>query len=115
MLSRSSNPRVINISSARASVTLQTSGKLPLTESLPYSVSKTALNVLTLELAKLYENIEPYCASPGHCRTAFNNFRGTKDHLDGAKVVVELATSARGVFVPGFWQHENGVMSQVEW
>lgn len=33
-----------------------------------------------------------HAASPGHCRTALNGFRGMKDPLDGAKVVVvELA------------------------
>lgn len=115
LLSASVEPRVINVSSARASVALQTSGKLPPTASIPYSISKTGLNILTLELAKLYGNIRFYCASPGHCRTAFNNYRGKKDPIDGAKVIVELAVSESGRYDPGFWEFENDSMSPVAW
>ncbi|RAO68978.1 uncharacterized protein BHQ10_004990 [Talaromyces amestolkiae] len=115
LLSASVEPRVINVSSARASVALQTSGKLPPTASIPYSISKTGLNILTLELAKLYENIRFYCASPGHCRTAFNNYRGKKDPIDGARVIVELAVSESGRYDPGFWEFENDSMSPVAW
>ncbi|KAJ5908273.1 hypothetical protein N7495_000955 [Penicillium taxi] len=114
LLENSPNARVINISSARASVALQTTGKLPPTASIPYSISKTGLNILTLELDKLYENIRFYCASPGHCRTTFNGFRGTKDPLEGARVVVELALSEEG-FESGFWQFEIDAMEAVAW
>lgn len=115
LLKLSDDPRVINISSARASVTLQTTGKLPPTASIPYSISKTALNILTLEMQKLHEKVAFYAASPGHCKTALNGFRGVKHPLDGAKVVVELATSGQGVYESGFWQFEGGVMSTVPW
>ncbi|KAJ5223992.1 hypothetical protein N7468_008534 [Penicillium chermesinum] len=115
LLSASSHPRVINVSSARASVALQTSGKLPPTASIPYSISKTGLNILTLEMAKLHENVRFYCASPGHCRTAFNNYRGKKDPADGVKVIVELAVSEHGQYEPGFWEFEGDAMSQVAW
>lgn len=33
--------------------------------------------------------------------------RGTKDPLDGAKVVVELALCEKGKYPNGFWQIEN--------
>lgn len=115
LLNASVNPLVINVSSARASVALQTSGKLPPTASIPYTISKTGLNILTLELAKLHENIRFYCASPGHCCTAFNQYRGVKDPVEGAKVIVELALSENGRYEPGFWEFENGVMSIVDW
>ncbi|KAJ5267906.1 hypothetical protein N7478_010714 [Penicillium angulare] len=115
LLSASSDPRVINVSSARASVTLQTSGKLPPTASIPYSISKTGVNILTLEMAKVYKNVCFYCASPGHCRTALNNYRGKKNPIDGAKVIVELAVSRKGQYDPGFWELENGMMSQIAW
>lgn len=115
LLSASAQPRVINVSSARASVALQTSGKLPPTASIPYSISKTGLNILTLELEKIWTNIQFYCASPGHCRTAFNNYKGKKDPLDGVKVIVELAVSENGKYSPGFWEFENGTMTRVAW
>jgi NAD(P)-dependent dehydrogenase (short-subunit alcohol dehydrogenase family) len=115
LLNASDDARIINVSSARASVTLQTTGKLPPTASIPYSISKTALNILTLELSKLHENIKFYSVSPGHCRTELNDFTGSKDPLDGAKVIVDLVTSNRDEYEAGFWQHEGGKMSQVGW
>lgn len=45
----SSDPRIINISSARGSLHLSTTGQLPLTTSISYCVSKSAPNALTIE------------------------------------------------------------------
>ena len=91
MKETSQDPRVVNISSARASLSLSASGGLPPSRVISYSVSKTALNALTIEYAKAEPGVRFYAASTGHCRTAFNGYRGTKHPLDGAKVVVELA------------------------
>lgn len=66
-------------------------------------------------MAKLHNNIRFYCASAGHCGTAFNNYKGTKDLLDGARVIIELAVSESGQFAPGFWEFENDAMSCVPW
>ena len=115
LLRNSTEARVINISSGRASVHNITSGNLPPTASIPYSVSKVALNILTLEMAKTYPDVDFYAANPGHCKTAFNGYRGAKDPLDGARVVVELAMAEKNRFKPGFWQYEEDTMSQVRW
>jgi len=48
-LLRGSAGRVINISSARGSTTLASGNVLPPTVSIPYSVSKAALNLLTVD------------------------------------------------------------------
>ncbi len=48
-----------------------------------------------------------YAASPDHCKTAFNGFRRTKDPLDGARVVVELALAKKRKYQGGFWQLEG--------
>lgn len=82
---------------------------------MPYSVSKTALNVLTIEMAKSYPDVDFYAANPGHCKTALNGYRGAKDPLDGAAVVVELALAEKGRYALGFWQCEDGVMGEVPW
>jgi NAD(P)-dependent dehydrogenase (short-subunit alcohol dehydrogenase family) len=50
------NPRVINVSSARASLTLSTTGNLLPTVTVPYSIFKTALNALAIEMQK-HENV----------------------------------------------------------
>ncbi|MCJ1457528.1 hypothetical protein MMC28_007896 [Mycoblastus sanguinarius] len=117
MKKTSSDPRIINISSARASLQLSSTGNLPPSRVISYSVSKTALNALTLEYAKAESDVSFYAASPGHCKTAFNGFRGTKDPIDGAKVVVELAFAEKGKYGSGFWQMEldEKKASRVPW
>ena len=74
---------------------------------ISYSVSKTALNALTVGYAKAEPTVAFYAASSGHCKTAFNGFRGTKDPLDGATVIVELALAEQGKYENGFWQLEG--------
>lgn len=115
LLRKSPDPRVINISSGRASIHRITTGDLPPTASVSYSVSKVALNALTLELAKVYPEVSFYAANPGHCKTAFNGYKGKKDPLEGARVVEELALAEKGVYTNGFWQYEDGVMSEMQW
>ena len=114
LLKRKPNPIVINVSSARASLALSTAGNLPPTRVVAYSVSKTALNALSIEMAKSEPSVRVYSVSPGHCRTAFNGFSGKKDPLDGAKVVVELVTRD-GKEVNGFWEFEEGRLRVVPW
>jgi NAD(P)-dependent dehydrogenase (short-subunit alcohol dehydrogenase family) len=71
---------------------------MPPPVSIPYSVSKTALNALTLEMAKLpeKEGVQFHVIGPGRCKTEFNGFRGTRDPLEGANVVVELVNAEKG-------------------
>ncbi|KAF2453435.1 hypothetical protein BDY21DRAFT_266716, partial [Lineolata rhizophorae] len=96
LLKKTPAARVINVSSSRGSLTLQTTGKLPPTASIAYTASKSALNVVTLEMQKLAPEVSFWAACPGYCKTAFNGFRGKKDPLDGARVVRELALSESG-------------------
>lgn len=102
---------VITVSSHRASLSLLTSPEaLPPTRSVPYSVSKTAVNALSIHMAQLeiahHQNllasdkmeadtgvVQFELISPGHCRTAFNRYQGTRDPLEGADVVGELVWS----------------------
>ena len=114
-LKRSEDARVINMSSSRGSVTLQMTGKLPPTAAISYSVSKTAMNVLTLELRKLETDVLFHFACPGHCKTGLNGYRAAKDPVDGAKVIVELATSERKTYKSGFWQFERDEIREVPW
>jgi NAD(P)-dependent dehydrogenase (short-subunit alcohol dehydrogenase family) len=115
LLTLSPTPRVVNMSSARASIHNIVTNNLPPTACVPYSVSKVALNALTLEMGKMYPEVKFYAANPGHCRTAFNGFRGKKDPVEGARVVVELALAEKGRYASGFWQFEEGEMSEMKW
>ncbi|KAF2649284.1 NAD(P)-binding protein [Lophiostoma macrostomum CBS 122681] len=122
LLKAGGEPQVINLSSARASMHLQTTAQLPPTASIPYSVSKTALNVLMLELAKLEPGVlfqavltVLWRQSPGHCRTALNGFTGKKEPLDGAEVVVRLVGDEGERWGQGFWEFEDGEVRRVAW
>ena len=107
-------PRIINISSGRASLSRSTAGSLPPTASIPYSVSKVALNALTIEMQKTYPNVLFYAANPGHCKTQLNGFRGLRDPLEGARVVTELVN---GEYDWGFWETTGaeGPATRVPW
>ena len=109
--------KVIQISSARGSITRSSEGLLPPTVSIPYVLSKTALNMLTVEMSRDEKNrdVEFAVVSPGHCRTAFNGFRGTRDPLEGANVVVELVRSEKGKYKnAGFWETQGSDLALVE-
>lgn len=48
--------------------------------------------MLTLDMAResANEDVEFQIASPGHCKVAFNGYRGTRSPSESANVVVEL-------------------------
>jgi NAD(P)-dependent dehydrogenase (short-subunit alcohol dehydrogenase family) len=126
LLRHSPHPRVIHVSSGRASLQRSTAANFPPTAVVAYSISKVALNALTIEQQKV-ENarkgdekdggrVDFYAITPGHCRTAFNGRRGTKDPLDGAEVVVRLLMAKRGEWKAGsFLEFEAGEMGEVPW
>jgi NAD(P)-dependent dehydrogenase (short-subunit alcohol dehydrogenase family) len=146
LLHLSPNPKVINISSGRASLSLSSSGKLPPTASVSYSVSKAGVNALTVEMQRgedVFLKLRSeggwedggdgkegevgvgrgktrfWAVNPGFCRTAFNGYRGTRDPVEGAEVVVRLVLDEEGVYGKGgFWQWdegEEGGMREVPW
>ncbi|KAH0376313.1 NAD(P)-binding protein, partial [Aureobasidium melanogenum] len=112
LLLKSPNPKVVNISSGRASTAKLTSGELPATVSVPYSISKVALNVMTLEMAKAEPRVTFYLANPGHCKTAFNGYKGKKDPILGAEVAANLV---HGDYKSGFWHNDGGEMEMMPW
>ncbi|KAL9622649.1 MAG: hypothetical protein Q9160_002959 [Pyrenula sp. 1 TL-2023] len=95
--STSADPRIIQISSARGSLTRTQQSLMPPPWSLSYGATKAALNLVTLELSRKEGNVDVVfqCVSPGHCRTDFNGNRGKKEPIEGAKVVAELVLEAR--------------------
>ncbi|KAI4866222.1 hypothetical protein F4820DRAFT_417476 [Hypoxylon rubiginosum] len=116
--------RVIMISSARGSLSRNKSIEMPPTQHWVYNCSKAALNLVTIEfrnaefreVANEMDRITFWAASPGHCKTAFNNFRGFKDPLEGAEVTARLLESRRFEIPSGtFWEFEQGNFQQVPW
>ncbi|KAH6718200.1 hypothetical protein BKA61DRAFT_474729 [Leptodontidium sp. MPI-SDFR-AT-0119] len=93
LLHLSSAPKVINISSGRASLQRSSDCKLPPTKVVSYSISKAAVNSLTIEMQKIEDalageekgegevgkgKMEFLAANLGHCKTAFNGSKGEK-------------------------------------
>jgi NAD(P)-dependent dehydrogenase (short-subunit alcohol dehydrogenase family) len=127
LLRHSRDPRVINISSGRASMHAMTTGSLPPTVSVAYSVSKLAMNALMLEFAKQEDEVRPHQGSkilyqavnPGHCKTSLNGFRGKRDPFEGVKVVEEMVLCQRDKHETGFWMwegdEERGQLERMIW
>jgi NAD(P)-dependent dehydrogenase (short-subunit alcohol dehydrogenase family) len=100
LLRKSSNARIVNMSSGLGSVNLlsELDGHLATQGLLAYSSSKAALNALTLVYASALraDGIKVNAATPGLVPTDLNTQaavpRGTRTVADGAAVPVALAT-----------------------
>ncbi|KAK1762332.1 NADP-dependent dehydrogenase-like protein [Phialemonium atrogriseum] len=78
---------VANITSGIGSLAMLTDGRIN-AEITPYSISKTALNMLTVHQARhLRGRAVVVCVDPGHVKT----------EMGGPEAVVEVGDSARGV------------------
>jgi NAD(P)-dependent dehydrogenase (short-subunit alcohol dehydrogenase family) len=93
---------------------------MPPTVSVPYSISKVTLNALTVEMSRYEENkgVVFVVVSPGHCRTGLNGFRGARDPMEGAGVVVECVIRGFGeVGNAKFWETrgESRELVRVPW
>jgi len=86
--------RIVNVSSSLGSLTLAAAGRAINEAYTPYSVSKAALDMLSLyTLNKLKgDKIAVVMTTPGFCGTALNGFRGPKDPALGAMNTVHAAT-----------------------
>jgi NAD(P)-dependent dehydrogenase (short-subunit alcohol dehydrogenase family) len=97
--------------------------QLPPVALIDYCVSKAALNMLTLHYQISEDHydgegkkITYWSVSPGHTKTAFNNYRGKKDPVDSGEAFVRLLESEKGAIAPGtFWEFEDGKFQEVPW
>lgn len=91
----STSGRVVNVSSAAASLTLNSDPAFPFRGyfGVTYAASKTMLNASTLALAIELENtgIKVRAVSPSFVSTAINNFQGTDTVEVGARALVLAA------------------------
>jgi NAD(P)-dependent dehydrogenase (short-subunit alcohol dehydrogenase family) len=97
LLRRSPAPRIVNVSSHGASLTLTSDLDGPFAGLLPsaaYLPSKTALIALTIQYAKELrkDGILVNAAAPGFVNTDSNNHTGFLTVTQGAAVLVRLAT-----------------------
>lgn len=93
LLRKSPAGRIVNVSSGLGSLARGAQPNPSSTNLIGYSASKAALNMLTVQLARLLGNttIKVNSAAPGYTATAFNGFRGTQTIPEGAVEAVRLA------------------------
>jgi NAD(P)-dependent dehydrogenase (short-subunit alcohol dehydrogenase family) len=112
LLRRSTSPRIVNVSSAVASLTRQAD---PDTEIGPimaaYAPSKSFLNAVTVQYARQFAgtNILINAACPGLVATDFTGFQGPRTPEQGAATAIRLATLPDGGPTGSFFE-DDGVI-----
>jgi NAD(P)-dependent dehydrogenase (short-subunit alcohol dehydrogenase family) len=95
LLRKSQAARIVNVSSGLGSLTQNgdPSYSYAASKLIGYSASKTALNMLTVQLAYLLRDtaIKVNSADPGFTATDLNRHRGTQTIPEGAAVAIRLA------------------------
>ena len=94
LLARSEHPVVVNVSSGMGSLAVTSDPER--VEStivgLAYPSSKTALNMLTSQLAKAYPRMRINAVDPGYTATDFNGHSGFQSVHEGTDAIVRMAT-----------------------
>ncbi len=95
LLKRSTAPRIVNVTSDLASLTLHNdpAWRYYAVKGGAYGPSKTALNAYTVALAYEFKDtaFKINCVNPGYTATEFNQYQGTKKVEDAARVIVNYA------------------------
>jgi NAD(P)-dependent dehydrogenase (short-subunit alcohol dehydrogenase family) len=96
LLERSAAPRIVMVSSGMGSIGVTSDpGRLESTIlSLPYTSSKTALNMITSQYAKALPRFRVNVADPGYTATDLNGNSGPQTVTEGTDAIVALATAA---------------------
>ena len=114
LLRRSPAPRIVNVSSHAASLTLTSDPDGPFAALLPsaaYTPSKSALTALTVQYANELrkDGVLVNAVAPGYVDTDSNNHTGFLTVAQGAAVVVRLATLGADGPTAGFFGEEGAV------
>ncbi|MBF6340952.1 SDR family oxidoreductase [Nocardia abscessus] len=114
LLRRSAAPRIVNVSSHAASLTLTSDLDGPFATLLPsaaYSPSKSAVTALTVNYAKELrkDGFLVNAVAPGYVDTDSNNHTGFLTVAQGAAVLVRLATLDADGPTGGFFSEDGSV------
>lgn len=120
LLRKSDQPRIVNVSSSQASLTLHSdpASKYYNHKGASYHPSKSALNMYTINLA--YElrdtNFKVNAVDPGFTSTDFNNHRGTGTVEDaGTRIVKYAMVDANGPSGKFFSEEINPETGIIPW
>jgi len=118
LVQASNRPRIVNIASTSASMTLASDPETLFGRSdtiVAYASSKAAVTMLTVQYANAFRrspdhrHIKINTATPGHIATDLNGHAGTRTVEQGAKVVVDLAMLSDDGPSGGFF-NDDGVV-----
>lgn len=119
LLRRSTSARIVMLNSALGSLTETTdmAGFLWNVGYPGYCASKSALNMLTVKLAKelLADGIKVNAADPGFTATDLNGHTGHRTVEEAAKIAVELATLHPMGPTAGFFHDGHASQSRHRW
>ena len=93
LLRRSAAPVVVNVSSGLASLTRLSTPGTPAYDypGVAYPVSKTAVNMLTVQYAKAFPEMRINAVEPGFTKTDLNGNTGIQTVEQGARIIVRMA------------------------
>ena len=93
LLRRSAAPVVVNVSSGLASLTRLSTPGTPAYAypGVAYPVSKTAVNMLTVQYAKAFPEMRINAVEPGFTKTDLNGNTGIQTVEQGARIIVRMA------------------------
>ncbi|MGW2609866.1 SDR family oxidoreductase [Streptomyces mirabilis] len=112
LLRRSASPRIVNVSSAVASLTRQADPDIEIGPVMAaYSPSKSFLNAVTVQYARQFAdtNILINAACPALVATDFTGFHGPRTPEQGAATAIRLATLPDGGPTGSFFE-DGGVI-----
>lgn len=112
LLRRSPSPRIVNVSSAVASLARQADPDIEIGPVMAaYAPSKTFLNAVTVQYARRFAdtNILINAACPGLVATDFTGFHGPRTPEQGAATAIRLATLPDGGPTGSFFE-DDGVV-----
>ena len=103
LLGASANPRVVNVSSGAGQISSMTS------YAPAYSISKAALNAVTVMLAAALPHARVNCVDPGWVRTDMGGSGAPRSVAQGADTIVWLATLPAGGPTGGFYKDKKRI------
>jgi NAD(P)-dependent dehydrogenase (short-subunit alcohol dehydrogenase family) len=94
LLRRSAHPVVVNVSSGLAHTPALADPAAPehFYPGVAYPASKAAVNMLTVQYAKAFDDIRINAVDPGFTATDLNHRTGTQTVEEGAEVIVRMAS-----------------------
>jgi NAD(P)-dependent dehydrogenase (short-subunit alcohol dehydrogenase family) len=118
LLRNSKAPRIVNVSSTTASLSLTAAGRDfggDAGARAAYAASKSALNMLTLQYHQAFaaddslRHIRINAATPGYVATRMSHGRGVRTVEEGARVIVSLALAGDDCPSGGFFNDAGPV------